>query len=175
MENLKIQGTITTTPNDEDIRKAEEELGLTFPPSYKNFVKRFGNGVLCSMFLIYVPNSMNENLDLVKKYTFEKDIIQQNVEGGLWDDAAVDKNWLLSLTPFGSSQNGDILCWDTNQKSESGEYNIYLLDNEQNGTPLVARSMNEFVEEFCINQKIDEIYPVGQGEKWNLPNTFEPL
>jgi len=177
MKNLVIKGHITKTPNDDDLQLVEQKLQFLLPPSYKNFVKQYGEGLLCGLFLIYVPNSEDENIDLFKKYAFEKNIIKEHIESGYWNNfiesQELSKQWFLSLEPFGSSENGDILCWDTAKRDQSGEYPIYLLDNEQSTAPLVAHSMDEFVEGFCINQKIDEIYPIGHGQKWDLPNTFE--
>jgi hypothetical protein len=173
MDNLIVEGEITMPPTDDDVKIVEHTLGITFPPSYNKFVKKYGAGLLCGLFLIHVPNSTDEDVDLVRKHRFEKETTKELVEAGFWDRLVTDKDWLLSLFPFGSSENGDILCWDLNQKDENGEYPIYLLDNEQSAAPLVAHSMDEFVEEFCINQKIDDIYPMGQGERWNLPARFE--
>ena len=40
--------------SDEDIRKAEEALELSFPLEYKGFVKRFGSGGICGVEILGV-------------------------------------------------------------------------------------------------------------------------
>lgn len=174
--NLQIEGNVSTPITRKVINRAENELGFTFPDSYVNFVMQYGGGLLCGLFNILVPNTSSTNIDIVARNKELKSLIKENIEAGFWDDAKdISKEWLLSLEPFGTSDNGDIMCWDVNKKDERGEYEIYLLENEQNEAPLVAKNLDEFIQGFCLDQKIDEIFPMGQGEKWNLQATFKPF
>jgi hypothetical protein len=173
--NLQIKGILTKIPTEEDIKNTGKELGIDLPPSYIKFVKEYGAGQLCGMFLIYVPGS--EKIDLIKRSKRDTQLIAESVEYNLWDSSStkVDATWLKTLVPFGSSSNGDILCWDINQKFEEGEYPIVFLEHEQECAVTVAKNIEDFITNFCLANKIDEVNPIGNGEKWNLTNSFEPI
>ncbi len=173
---MRVDEPITIIPTKEYLISAESKLTFKFPDSYVSFVTQYGGGSLCGLFNILVPNTSNANIDIISKNKELKSLIKENIEAGFWDNVGgVSKEWLLSLEPFRESDNGDILCWDINKKNEKGEYQIYLLENEQNEAPLVATTLDEFIQEFCLNQKIDDIFPMGQGKKWNLEPTFKPF
>lgn len=173
--DIQVTQNVTGIPSQADLTFAEDKLGIKLPDSYKEYVLKYGVGILCDLFTIYVPNSANPHLELVQMSQQDKSIIKENIEGNLWEYAepAVDTEWLQTLTPFGSSINGDTVCWDTNRKLENGEYPIVILSSEQEYAVEVATSMSEFID-FCLNGKIDELLPVGQGKKWKLPSTFVP-
>jgi cell wall assembly regulator SMI1 len=172
---IQITNIATGIPTQEDISSAENTLGIKLPDSYKDFVLKYGVGLLCDLFTIYVPNAVNTQLELVHMSQQDKNVIIENIEGNLWEYAepTVDTDWLQTLTPFGTSINGDIVCWDANRKLENGEYPIVILSSEQEYAVKVATSMSEFID-FCLSGKIDELLPVGQGKKWKLPSTFVP-
>jgi len=170
--DIKQIGKSQNIPTAENLSLAEEKLGFTLSPSYKKFVKKYGSGLLCGFFNIFVPGS---KVDLVNRSEEYKKTIKENIKMGLWKNVkGISEDWLLNLFPFGSTDNGDIMCWDISKKNDDGEYPIYLLDSEQEAAPLLAQSLNELIEEVCIRQKLDQIFPMGQGQSWSLPNTFEP-
>jgi hypothetical protein len=158
----------------DDLNLAELQLGFSLPPSYKEFVNKFGEGLLADFFRI--PSIKTKGADLVVWNKRLKKQIKEAVGDKLWEMAEVPpkKKWILSLEPFADTTNGDILCWDIDTKDKAGEYAVFLLDNGYSCYPKVSTSFQEFVDEFCLNQKIDKIYPVGNGKKWGLPPTFEP-
>lgn len=173
---LKVTNNVTGTPSEKDLTSAEHKLGIKLPDSYKKYVCKYGVGLLCDLFMIYVPNAVNTNIELIQMSLQDKSIIKDNIEGNLWKYAepAVDTGWLQTVTPFGTSINGDTVCWDTTRKLENGEYPIVILSSEQEYVVEVATSMSEFID-LCLNGKIDELLPIGQGKKWNLPATFVPI
>jgi hypothetical protein len=174
--NLKIKGTIMNIPTDQDIITAEKELGLSLPKSYIDFVQTYGTGQLCELFNIFVPEVDNENINLAIASKATREFIHESTDMGLWGESKpkVDTKWIDSLIPFGNSDNGDILCWDTEKKDDDGEYPIVFLENEQAFAFVAANSMEEFVDEFCINGEIDILYPVGDGTTWELEGIFQP-
>lgn len=174
---LELKRKPNNLPSEEGISKAEKYLGYKFPPSYISFVKNYGTGLLCGFFNIFVPGVSNNNLALEKRAVeYEKMRLRDKTHLTYWKDAKPPVNipWLKTLRVFGSSDNGDLLCWDINNPRMNNEYPIYFLDNEEACIIHAGDSIDDFIEGFCINGKIDELYPLGKNEKWNLPHTFIP-
>ena len=67
------------------------------------------------------------------------------------------------------------LCWDPLTVLLNGEMPIHLLDSEQASAPFVGNSLLSFFGDYCADERLDEVFPVGRGKKWNLPFTFESI
>jgi hypothetical protein len=173
-DNIRVIGSVKDIPSEAQIKIVESTLDLRLPTSYRNFVTKFGSGLLCDLFSIYIPGAKIDHMDLMAESKLKKVTIMNALKSGFIESEKLGLNnvdVVKSFVPFGNSSNGDILCWDTLHENE-GEYPIYFIDNEYTTIFIAAQSLNEFVEEFCL-KKIDEIYPIGNGDKWNLPATFK--
>jgi len=153
------------------LAEVEKILGCTLPPSYIEYIQRWGSGLAFGLFVIWPPDS-NPHIDIRVQSPDNRHIIQEHIDWGLWNADKVE--FLKGLIPFGESENSDILCWDPQKRLPNGEMPIYLLDNEQALAPYVGDSLMTFFGDYCADEKLDEVFPVGQGQKWNLPKNFDP-
>lgn len=172
---LKVGNELLKIPSKEDIRITEEQLTFKLPTSYLDFVRKFGWCVLCDLFIISVPSSVYNPIDLIRINNDEKKIMMDDFELGYWNATELTKEKLENLFVLGHSLNGDQLCWDLENKSEYGEFPIWFFGDENEVIGKVADDLYDFVNDFCIGQKIDEYYPPGVDKKWKLPSTFKPL
>lgn len=156
--------------SNELLQEVVKVLGYTLPPSYIECVQRWGPGLAFGLFVIWQPAS-NANLDIRVKSPTVRNLVHLNIEMRLWDSNLT--KFLEDLVPFGDSENGDILCWDPRGRLPNGEMPIYLLDNEQAVAPYVGSSLLSFFGEYCVDGKLDAVFPIGQGQKWNLPKNFD--
>lgn len=111
--------------SSENITRAEEKLGVNFPPQYKEFVKKYGSGGICGVDILGVEGedyaSVVESteryreLGLPKKY-----IVVENVDEFVYCLNTVDKY--------------NIVRWDAISKQERNRYenfSEYLQDSFQ--------------------------------------------
>jgi hypothetical protein len=173
-DQIKVKTGNLKVPFLEDIRTSEEKLNFKLPPSYLNFIKKFGWGVLCNLFLISIP-SPNTAADLIGRSIDGKKIISDCFEMGFWDLSKLSKEKGENLFVFGASENGDLLCWDLENGNEDGEFPIWFLGDENEVVGKIADNLYDFDNNFCINQEIDKHYSAGGDRKWNLPLIFKPL
>lgn len=167
-ETITIKDGILNPSSEEDIKTTQEKLPFKLPQSYIDFIRKFGRGLLCQLFLIRTPS------DLLNFSEFDKKNILDGFALDAWDISKLTKEKAEKLFVFGSSENGDTLCWDL-ENENNGEFSIWFLGDEDKIVGKVADNLYDFVNNFCINQGIDKYYPVGQNLKWNLPTTFIPL
>jgi antitoxin YobK len=118
--------------SDEWIQKAERELGLQLPPSYKWWLKKYGGGSIerAEIYSIY---------EMGFEDAVPGDIVYvaiTNRENGLFD-----KEKLFICEP------GTDEAWyfDTSQKDDAGEYPVYLYDYTDGSSFLYAENFVEFL------------------------------
>lgn len=119
---------LMTNPSDEDIKKAEQELGFKIPESYIWFLKQYGHGGFFFEFLGY---GRTGNALFVKETLTER-------EKGLPDNLLVIENYDEYVKCI-NVDNGNIVSWSH-------------YDNDG-----VIMRYNSFEEYFmdCLNNAID--------------------
>lgn len=145
-------------------------VGHELPLSYVYFVQKWGAGLAFGMFRIWVPIG-NPGWDIQILNPSYKELLRDTVVNGMWPTSLTELAG--RVLPFGDSVNGDLLCWDPENKTPDGEMAIHLLSNEQDEAPMVGSSLVDFLGEYCVEAKLDETFPVGGGLKWNLPLSFD--
>lgn len=146
-------------------------MGLRFPPSYIQFVNRFGYGRLCELFLVYVPlGGEFDSLEL--RWAEIGETIRESLEADLVEfppDGSVDL--VRGLCPFGVSENGHTVAWDPSSHAEDGELDIYMMGNKMLSVTRVGRSMREFVRAVS-SADVKRVLGIGYEP---LPICFRPL
>ncbi|MDF2383832.1 SMI1/KNR4 family protein [Nostoc ellipsosporum NOK] len=144
------------------------------PPSYRQYAKELGYGLLCNQFIIYIPfdEPDSEHPDaLAIQNEVIKDTFEDYLDSGiqLFED---EKNVELirAAEPFGISENGHFLFWDTREQDENGEYPIYLA-NFPVGLFPAGNNLREFIEKVT---NVDTVRSVLKFSAQPLPKTFEP-
>ena len=103
-----------STPSDRDIRDAEESLGLSFPSSYRLFVRKAGTCPLIFDEVFWIGSEGETYRDIVK----------------VKKDEMGDGNLQEFLIPFYADGYGNYVCFDT-RKDNAGEYVVVFWDHEQ--------------------------------------------
>lgn len=101
-------------PTHPDWEKIEKQLGLTLPVDYRDFVQRYGSGLLANFIRVFNPFSSFEYLALIPSVHRISDIRRtlKSTEGDeevpyiVYPDAP-------GLVPWGNDENGNTFYWLT--------------------------------------------------------------
>ena len=124
-------GTPESAPSDEWIRKAEQRLGCSLPPSYIWFLRSFGGGEI-----------LGEEINSIYEIEFSEAI------GGdvVYQYAAHQAAGTLTSTevPLCRSDFGELFVLETSEANDAGEYPVYLRRGENR--EVYGRTFAEFLE-----------------------------
>ena len=145
--------------------------GRKFPFSYVSFVRQYGYGLSCGLFIIYIPmgdypdSFFIRSKEIISTY---QDVLDN--KENLWFDVAPDLEYsrLKDLIPFGVSENGDYLFWDIMSKED--EMDIYITDFRATGFLRVASDLYELFYKVTSPDRYKEVLPFAQEK---LPTTFQ--
>ncbi|OCG56726.1 hypothetical protein A9G36_02520 [Gilliamella sp. Choc6-1] len=117
-----------------------------FPNSYKDFAINYGYGLLCNLFLIYIP--MENYCDSWQnQFKFMKQLFSEYIDNEWYLTLDPDGDIVLmrDAVPFAKSENGEFLFWNINSKSKNNEFDIYITDFKGLGVVKIAETLDEFV------------------------------
>ncbi|WP_175578602.1 SMI1/KNR4 family protein [Tenacibaculum aiptasiae] len=123
IEDSKLHEKIGPKLTNTEIQKIENDLGLKLPPSYKFFLKEFGNGA----YWLYA-----NPIDDIKQKSFlstYREGLGEIIE--LIGEKELKVNTLLSL--MSEDSNGGAWVWLTSENSENGEWSLayYSMDDKK--------------------------------------------
>ncbi|WP_055107062.1 SMI1/KNR4 family protein [Paenibacillus ihumii] len=115
--------------SDEDVRNAEEMLGLGFPQSYREFIKNYGSGGICGMEVLGVQGNLGASVvkatERWRKLGLDLKLI------------VIEDSGEFVRCMFSADFNDDrVFSWDRGGKEPSVRYDTfedYLLDMFQEG------------------------------------------
>lgn len=114
--DMELHIDVANTATDAEIKEAELKLGVQLPPSYKTFVKEFGNGAQ-ELYIVDQPVNGVHEIHWFSEYrNFVPDTVHTD---GFGSFAA---NTLLCLMTEDS--NGGAWCWITTENNENGEWSL---------------------------------------------------
>jgi hypothetical protein len=97
------------------ITAAEEALGVTFPPSYRTFLRTFGG--------IAIP----PHLGIVHDFVGSSDVVTRTLE------ARVERKLDARLVVVGlGAQSQEWFCLDVSRETSEGEYPVLMFDARDN-------------------------------------------
>jgi hypothetical protein len=97
------------------ITAAEEALGVTFPPSYRTFLRTFGG--------IAIP----AHLGIVHDFVGSSDVVTRTLE------ARVERKLADHLVVVGlGAQSQEWFCLDVSRETSEGEYPVLMFDARDN-------------------------------------------
>ncbi|MCP3677783.1 MAG: SMI1/KNR4 family protein [Deltaproteobacteria bacterium] len=141
------------TPSDWDIRDAEEALSLSFPGSYKLFVRQAGTCPLIFDEVFWIGSEGETYRDIVK--------VKKDTMG--------DGDLQEFLIPFYADGYGNYVCFDT-RKDDAGEYVVVFWDHEEqlaerlDDLEVVADNFAAwFIQE--VKEQIEEDQAIGEDEE----------
>jgi hypothetical protein len=163
-KRVQVLGTRFTN-SLEDCRVAASDLQLpALPPSYIEYINRFGAGEWRPRLLIAVPRHPKRPVTLAYR--------AKGWQKGASVSPPPPK--LTRLIPFGGHSDGYTLCWDTDSLMSSGEMSICLLEHEQEQILYCGNNLLEFLWEYWIGLKLDEVYPL-TGGSWDCEPVFKTI
>ena len=121
----------------EAIAKAEGRLGVTFPPSYVWWLKHYGGGSvggreIYSVYEDFYEPGMGDAVSFPGDITF---VAERNRRRG----ASRSKLEIMSV------DGDEIFYFDTSQRSEDGEWPIYLIESGSDEAVVYAKDFLEFL------------------------------
>ncbi|WP_434391129.1 SMI1/KNR4 family protein [Melittangium boletus] len=131
LPELEVLGAQRFTASDALLDTASEALGLTFPPSYREFAKRYGFGEVSDMFVVHVPVPAGATpgcaglLEVSRQLS--RELLEMDAAPPLDVHPDGTRELVRRLVPFGKSRNGDVVAWDPVAPSGGGELWLYLV------------------------------------------------
>jgi hypothetical protein len=140
---------------DFEIQEIENELGLKLPPSYKIFLKEFGNGA----YWLYM-----NSIDDIKQKNF---LNKYRKELGKTIELVGGKEYRVSslLCLMTEDSNGGAWVWLTTENKENGEWPLayyslsdkklhYKVENFMEWIRLLAKGKYEVIRELDVEDKL---------------------
>ncbi|MES5100587.1 hypothetical protein ABUK73_20350 [Agrobacterium sp. BA1120] len=174
------RSNVTRAASVEEISAVEAEIGA-LPPSYNIFARTFGYGTTNGLFVIEMPFSMFGNDGLLVRGVEIRDQVHSLVaeyrEDGIeigdldclepYDDESRDiASFFDDLRFFGSSINGEYLCW---RRDRDDSFKLHVIDRACFSIRFAGTSLIEFIRR---TQTDDVKNLLGSGYE-ALPRTFE--
>ncbi|PPU66207.1 hypothetical protein [Xanthomonas pisi] len=174
------RATITRTASAEEISDLQAQIG-PLPPSYTLFARTFGYGTTNGLFVIEMPFSMFGNDGLlvrgVELHDQVHSLVDQYRQDGIaigdldclepYDDESRDiAGFFDALRFYGSSINGEFLCW---RRDQDETFKFYVIDRACASIRFAGTSLIHFIR----NAQTSSIKTLlGSGYE-ALPRTFE--
>ncbi len=150
--------------------------GRALPESYRQYAQEQGYGLLCNLFIVYLPlDGGHENHPdswFVQRQRISK-LFQHYLEKSLYlfkEDESYPE-LVAHAEPFARSENGDFLFWDTRQVLHNGEMPIYCTDFSS-GICHAGNNLFSFIKNVTSAQRFKAVLPF---HTQSLPATFKPL
>lgn len=168
---IEVLGTPEVTADDSRLKAVDLGPGFELPESYRAFAREMGYGLLCDLFIIYIPmEGKGDSLEVRSKAlqaviaeTIADDLFEYEPDGSL--------ELAQRLIPFGISENGHTLAWDPDETTGPGEHPIYAIGSKFLAVNRAAPDLFSFVER-CQDDRVKSI--LGPGYK-PLPSRFQPM
>ena len=144
-ELLTIENEIVTISSD-DLDSSYHIGNWAIPPSYYEFSKELGYGLLLELFLTYIPMGKGNPFcdSLENQNIYLKNILKKYLEPPLMMLKNADNyNLIANAEPFMFGENGEIVFCDI-RESKEGEYPIYLA-NFPVGVYYAGGNFREFI------------------------------
>lgn len=121
--------------------------GVPFPPSYTDFVKRLGYGLLCNRFIVYPPlghygDSFYEQSQGIK-WALGETLNMSDTSYDFLLEPDGSKELIPRLVGFATGENGESLFWDVKPNGPA-EYPVYLSGRGM-GIRYGGDDLNDFV------------------------------
>ncbi len=169
--SLEILGPIGVTATESALAEVRLQApqGFQLPRSYQRFATAYGYGLLCGLFIVYIPMETPDSL--LERNRVLTSVLEDGISSGLFEyepDGSPDL--ARRLVPFAISENGHILAWDPEERTGSHEYAIYAIGSKLLAIRRAARTLYDFTEK-CLNDSVRSM--LGSGYKPLAP-TFRP-
>jgi len=148
IDDISVKGRVGPLPTNEDVDAVEAALGLRFPNGYREYVTRFGAGVLGGTFVrIYLPSRIlteyREFQERWDKYWF-------------WEDS---EELLPKSTAVASIIIGDTLDGDELVFQPANPARIFVLPRNHETAFEAGTDLMEALDWCCSSGVLTEAFP----------------
>ena len=120
---LSVTKPISQTPSLTDVEQGHLRDGFKLPQSYREVAVRFGFGLTCDFFYLFMPQGGCD--DLANRSRDLHEVLLDGVIGAYKDCTKYEPHGspdlLTNLVPFGIGKNGNILTWSPEERSQPDE------------------------------------------------------
>ncbi len=170
---VKVDGDPLPLPTERDLEEIDDEWGVTLPPSYREFVKRFGAGWLGRLLHVFAPGYATVEWDdaypVAELGTFDNSI--HSTADDL-DELHHGFEIVPSLLFFADDEGAGYFGWDTT-KCVGGEYPVVGLAYENELYP-VADSFGDLVRQRTEGPPPHEFFQVGTNTRRMFDRESDP-
>lgn len=146
-ENITVAGTPLVLSSDAEVKAAEAELGIRFPTGYREYVTRFGEGVLGGVYIrIYPPRRILRDLlewrQRIDEYWF-------------WDDGrdVLSREQALQSVIIGDTLDGDELIVHPGNPEH-----VLVLPRHGDNIYLAGNGLPEAIEWLCSSGVLSDAF-----------------
>ncbi|GMV83981.1 MAG: hypothetical protein AMXMBFR7_51650 [Planctomycetota bacterium] len=165
--SVKIEGSPTVC-SAENCALASTRLNIQLPPSYCEYVSRFGYGEWLEDLSILVPCEPHL-VGSVEDFNLDcRSIIEEWVSY----EGTKEPDRLKRLVGFMNKTDGFSFAWDPATKRSDGEMGIYLFQCPE-VLEYCCHDLLMFLRDFWIGGRINEVYPFADGERWQTKPQFK--
>lgn len=127
-------------PTSEEVEKAEQELGVTFPDKYKEFMMSFGSAYTPEILDLMVDNKIEQHD--IQDFMKVSDFVQANKQ--YWN-AGMPSEYLA----FASDSMGNMFCFKKSDLTAMKEdAKVYFFDHDFVKISTVADSFVELINSY---------------------------
>jgi hypothetical protein len=154
-----------------------KQMSLELPSSYCEYAKRFGLGEWEQDLVTYVPVEPTYNPlfdpSIVSYAESQRSVIDLWISDDKRRRQMKTPERVERLVAFARWTSGFSLNWDTGSKQKNGEMDLYLA-NYPETCEYCGSNILEFLLDYWIGGKINQVYRFSNNEKWGTSNRFNP-
>lgn len=136
---------VTVSASDAELDTAVATVGVSLPPSYREFARRFGYGRIFNRLILYIP--MGDHCDSLTvrspglarffREGIEKEYFEYEPDGS--------PELVRRLIPFGISEDGHYFAWDPAEPTGGGELAVYAIGSKMLSVTRAAPNLYELL------------------------------
>lgn len=169
--SLDLAGTPTSVADRSVVDTLRLEGDFRLPQSYADFASTLGYGLLCGLFIVYVPMASHPDSLPVRSRELHA-MLNDSIDADLFEYEPDGSPALVRrLVPFGISENGHTLAWDPAEATGDRECMIYVVAPKTLAVRRGASDLYTFVEQ-CLDERVRAMLGSGYAP---LKPTFRPM
>ena len=144
-------------PTDEQLARAEEELGLKLPDDYKEFIKYYGRGNVARFIHLHGPSSQFMSADLVAMAKIDREGYKSGRYISPDDFPYARYPETDGLLPWAYTINNDMLYWLT--KGECNSWSVVVYERSSSVFQIFNVGMVAFIGQLILGKIKESPFP----------------
>jgi hypothetical protein len=126
------------------------------PDDYKSFIQHYGTGCIDSFIWIFNPASSNPNLNFGHQVNVQTETLREINEEGVERPIPLFPSD-HGLLPFGITDNGDVLFWETNE--DPNGWTVAVIEARSSPLQKFEMNMTSFLAGICERSISCDAFP----------------